>query len=129
MILISNQVRSYAYNAGFRSSALEAAVQIAQCESGFNTNAHNTSGEDSRGIWQINVSSSANPQYKNYDLFDPQVNANVAYQIYKAWGNNFGAWTCAKILGLVNPLDTIATVSTGTLAFVSIIALYLLSNK
>ena len=124
MILSWDLVRSYAYNAGFRGTALDAAVDIAKCESSFNTEAHNTSGEDSRGLWQINVASKANPQYASYDLFDPQVNANVAYAIYKAWGNNFGAWTCATILDLVNP----KTISIGIVALVGIILLYL-SNK
>jgi len=129
MILSSNIIRQYAYNAGFTGNALDAAVDIAHCESGFDTSAHNTNNEDSRGLWQINVSSKANPQYKNYDLFDPQVNANVAYQIYKAWGNNFGAWTCARILNLINVVTNPVTISIASIAVISFIALFLLSDE
>lgn len=104
MQLTEHEVKQYLKKAGFKGSALNYAILIARCESGFNTNAHySTSGEDSRGLMQINVGPRANPQYKNLNLFDPQTNANVAYEIYKAWGNNFGAWMCATKLGLVNP--------------------------
>jgi hypothetical protein len=103
MILNENQVKAYLYSAGFRGSHLKAAVEIARCESSFNTNAHNTAGEDSRGLMQINVSSNANPQYKNYNLFDPAINTKVAYQIYLNRNKTFKDWTCARNLGLVNP--------------------------
>lgn len=105
MILDRSMIRNIAYNAGFRGSHLDAAVEIAYCESGFNTAAHclNCFGvsEDSRGLWQINVN--AHPQYKSVDLFDPQVNANAAYQIYLESGKDFSPWTCAHKLGLINP--------------------------
>ena len=106
MILIRDLIKQAAYNAGFRGSHLEAAVDIANCESQFNTNAHCLNcvpgvKEDSRGLWQINVN--AHPQYKNVNLFDAQVNANAAFQVYKEANNTFKPWTCAKKLGLVNP--------------------------
>ena len=103
MILSKSQAYNYLYNAGFRGSHLNAALQIAICESSLNTNVHNTTGEDSRGLMQINVASNANPQYANYNLFDPVINTQVAFRIFQQWGNNFGAWTCARTLGLVNP--------------------------
>lgn len=106
MILNEQQVRQYLYNAGFRGSHLNAAVKIAYCESGFNTKAHNTAGEDSRGLMQINVSSNANPQYRMYDLFNPEINTKVAYQIYLNRNKTFKDWTCARNLGLVNPPKT-----------------------
>jgi len=97
MILTEQQVKQYLYNAGFRGKDLITAVKIAKCESGFNTNAHkNDDIEDSRGLMQINVKSNANPQYAHLNLFDPQINANVAYEIYTKWGKNFNAWTCYK---------------------------------
>ncbi len=47
-------------------------------ESAGNPNAHaNTSTEDSRGLFQINIK--ANPQYANKNLFDPEVNARIAF--------------------------------------------------
>ena len=97
MILTEQQVKQYLYNAGFRGKDLITAVKIAKCESGFNTNAHKKDAiEDSRGLMQINVKENANPQYAHLNLFDPQINANVAYEIYTKWGKNFNAWTCYK---------------------------------
>jgi hypothetical protein len=112
MIINETEAKNYLYQAGFRDSALNAAVRIAWCESGtepgfYNTQAHNTAGEDSRGLMQINVASNANPQYASYDLFNPVINTQVAFKIYNAWGKNFGAWTCAHTLGLVNPENNI----------------------
>jgi hypothetical protein len=49
---------------------------IGKQESGFDPLAWNQSGEDSRGIYQINLD--ANPRYAGLDLFDPVVNANIA---------------------------------------------------
>ena len=123
MILSRNIVEQVAYNAGFRGNALDNSVEIAGCESGFDTNAYNlTNREDSRGLWQINIK--ANPQFASWDLFDPQINANAAYQLYKNRGDNFSDWTCAIMLNLVNP----TTLSISTLAIVSILVLYLLSE-
>jgi len=102
MILTESEVKSYLSNAGFKGVALNYATQICYCESGYNTNALNlTSREDSRGLMQINVI--AHPEYSNLDLFNPGTNCMVAYQIYQESGNNFGAWTCANLLNLVNP--------------------------
>jgi hypothetical protein len=118
MILNYNEVKQYLYSAGFKGIHLEAATKIAYCESSFNTNAHNTNGEDSRGLMQINVN--AHPEYSNINLFDPQLNANVAYEIFTESGN-FQAWTCARQLGLINPMN----IFYGTaLAFIGI-ALYI----
>ena len=101
MILNSTQVSNYLYNAGFKGIDLQAAVKIAGCESSFNTNAHNTSGEDSRGLMQINVD--AHPHYAHLNLFDPQINCNIAYKIYQQANKTFKPWTCARILNLENP--------------------------
>lgn len=73
------------------------AVLIAYRESGFNTGAHNPKGEDSRGLFQINVAYNAHPQLANYNLFDPQVNAFFAYQLWKEqgwrpWSTYTGEW-------------------------------------
>lgn len=118
MILNSTQVATYLYNAGFKGINLDAALKICYCESGFNTNAHNTNGEDSRGLMQINVD--AHPEYKNLNLFDPQINANCAYEIFTQSGKNFKAWSCAKSLGLEKPVILFGT----ALAFIGI-ALYI----
>lgn len=118
MILTNSQVAMYLYNAGFKGIALQSALKICACESGFNTNAHNTSGEDSRGLMQINVN--AHPEYSNLNLFDPQVNCNCAYEIFTQSGKTFRAWTCARQLNLENPYFIYGT----ALAFLGI-ALYI----
>lgn len=66
------------------------AVAVAGLESSFRTDAHNTNGEDSRGIWQINVAQGAHPHLSAVNLFDPQVNAYYAYRIWQ--GSGWKAW-------------------------------------
>lgn len=76
------------------------AVQVAYLESGFQTHARNTRGEDSRGLWQINVVPAAHPGLAQYNLYDPQINAFFAAQVWRESG--WGAWlNSARILGLV----------------------------
>jgi len=125
MILNESQVRSICYGAGFRGTALNYAVEIARCESSFNTNAHNTNGEDSRGLFQINVSPGANPQYKNYDLFNPNINAAVAFEMFKNNGNTFNRWTCARNLNLQYPEKSNNTFAVLIFATIAGIVLYL----
>jgi len=79
---------------------IDNAVNVAQIESGWNTAAWNNSGEDSRGLWQINVVEAAHPQYADYNLFDPQVCGYFAAIIWRASG--WAAWyNAAKQLGLI----------------------------
>jgi hypothetical protein len=101
LILSYNQVKQYLRNAGFKGINLEAAIKICYCESSFNTTAHNTSGEDSRGLMQINLE--AHPHLSHLDLFNPEINTQAAYQIFSSSGKDFSDWTCAKQLGLINP--------------------------
>lgn len=76
------------------------AVDVAYLESGFRTNAHNPNGEDSRGLWQINVAEGAHPELAEWNLMDPQVNAYFAADIWRAAG--WSAWyNSAKELGLI----------------------------
>ena len=98
MIITRGLAKSYLEYAGFRGSDLNNAVDICGCESSFNTTAHNTSGEDSRGLMQINVN--AHPGYRSLDLFDPSVNCAVAYELFVQRGRTFKDWTCAYILGI-----------------------------
>ena len=78
--------------------AIDDMVDIARLESGWRTDAHNTTGEDSRGLWQVNAA--AWPQYTNLNLFDPQINAWCAYQVWKEQG--YHAWyNSSKQLGLI----------------------------
>ena len=76
------------------------AVDVAEIESGWRTHAHNTDGEDSRGPWQINVVPAAHPELAVWNLFDPQINAFFAAQIWRESG--WAAWyNSAKRLGLI----------------------------
>jgi hypothetical protein len=97
-ILTPQQIAQYAYNAGFRGAALNQAVAVAIAESGGNTGAYNPeaaagtkAGSGSRGLWQIY--GSAHPQFNNSSAFDPQINANAAFQVFREAGNRFSPWS------------------------------------
>jgi Lysozyme like domain len=76
------------------------AAEVAWLESGFQTAAWNRNGEDSRGLWQINTVSAAHPQLAAFNLWDPQVNAYHAAQIWRSSG--WRAWyNSALRLGLI----------------------------
>src|SRR5262245_22794476 len=52
------------------ANEVQNAVEVSRCESeGFHTGAHATHGEDSRGLWQINVLAWTN--LAQYNLYDP----------------------------------------------------------
>lgn len=81
------------YIAGFRDQALSTIVAIQLAESGGNTDAHNTTGEDSRGISQINVAPGAHAgQFDPASLFNPIYNALAAFTV-SGGGRDFSAWT------------------------------------
>jgi hypothetical protein len=73
------------------------ALEVARCESGLWTGAWNSTGEDSRGLWQLNLK--AHPEFGTWNLFDPQINAYFAFHLWLAQG--WGPWTCAHKLGYV----------------------------
>jgi hypothetical protein len=86
--------------ANWPSGQVTNAVNVAWLESKWFTGAHATVGEDSRGVWQINVAVGAHPELAVYNLYDPVVNAQQAYLIYVASG--WGAWyNSAHALGLI----------------------------
>jgi len=71
---------------------IDNAVDVAELESGWRTAAWNRQGEDSRGLWQINVDYAAHPDLAGVNLFDPQVCAYYAHAIWlkdgwRAWHN------------------------------------------
>lgn len=96
----AQEIASVAAGAGFSGDALRIAVAIALAESGGNPGAHNPVWpDDSYGLWQINMIGSLGPQRRaafglnsNNDLFDPAVNARLAYAI-SSGGSNFTPWT------------------------------------
>ena len=66
--------------------------ELAFCESTLNPNAVGDGG-DSLGLFQINTK--AWPELtEGVDLFDPELNAEVAYQIWKHSGQSFKHWSC-----------------------------------
>lgn len=96
--LTPEQIAYYAYRAGFRGDALNQAVAIALAESGGRVEAYNPelaagtkSGSGSRGLWQIY--GTAHPWANNSQVFDPQVNANAAFRVFKEAGNRFSPWS------------------------------------
>jgi Lysozyme like domain len=82
--------------AGFRGSG--------PSESGGNPNAHNlnpTTGDDSYGLWQINMLGGLGPARRaafgissNEELLNPVTNAKAAYQVFKSQG--WSAWSIFK---------------------------------
>lgn len=96
---------------GFSGHGLIMAIAIVHLESTNKIYAHNqnsATGDNSYGLFQINMIGSMGParleKYgldKNEDLFDPYINAKVAYKISDG-GKSWGAWTTySKALELV----------------------------
>ncbi len=83
------EIGAAAAKAGWSKKDLPVAIAVALAESGGNTSAHATSGEDSRGAWQINVR--AHPELATLDLYNLNVNAQAAYGIWKKSG--WGPWS------------------------------------
>lgn len=88
----------YAKNAGFSGTDLVTAVAVALAESGGNPDAYNPEvaagapeNMGSYGLWQIYLN--VHPEFQGLNLFDPQTNANAAYQVYRAAGNSFRPWS------------------------------------
>lgn len=106
--MTAEEVAQAAFDAGFRGEALATIVAIAMGESSGDPRAHNPEGRDnSYGLWQVNMldrpgmmmGQERREKYgiENEDLWDPEVNARVAYDLYQnriARGDNpFEDWT------------------------------------
>jgi hypothetical protein len=99
MNLSAPQIAQYAAAAGFPDVATATAIALA--ESSGDPNAVNPEG--SYGLWQIYVP--AHPEYAGANLFDPQTNANAAFDIYSASGG-FTPWTTYKTGAYLKYLGT-----------------------
>jgi hypothetical protein len=88
--LTADQIYACARAAGFSPDQSVTMTAIALAESGGNADAHNPNGEDSRGLWQINVK--AHPDLAHVDLYDPVENAKAAFRI-SGNGQNVSPWT------------------------------------
>jgi hypothetical protein len=88
--------------AGFTGNGLKMAYAIAMAESGGSARAHNPdvrTGDNSYGLFQINMLGAMGPERRrqyglssNEDLYDPLVNAKVAYKMSKG-GTSWGPWS------------------------------------
>jgi cell wall-associated NlpC family hydrolase len=76
--------------AGFSPDQATTMTAVALAESGGRTEAHNSRGEDSVGIFQINRR--AHDWAYNWDLSDPVTNARAAYRI-SGRGETIAPWT------------------------------------
>ncbi|TDQ00747.1 NlpC/P60 family protein [Labedaea rhizosphaerae] len=86
----AEQIYAFAREAGFSPDQAATMTAVALAESGGNGGARNPRGEDSRGLWQINVRS--HPDLAKYDLYDPVQNAKAAYQVSQG-GADVSPWT------------------------------------
>lgn len=89
--LSAREIYRFARLAGFTPDQATTMTAIALAESGGNSHAHNSSGEDSRGLWQINVAAHGDWAARR-DLYDPLENAKAAYRI-SGGGRDVSPWT------------------------------------
>lgn len=95
--LSASDISTYASTAGFEGDDLDKAVAIALAESSGNPNALGDTAitpGGSVGLWQVNLK--YHPEFTADQLRDPQQNANAAFQIYQAAGNQFTPWSTFK---------------------------------
>ncbi|GAB2681661.1 NlpC/P60 family protein [Thalassiella azotivora] len=87
----AEQIYAFARQAGFSPDAATTMTAIALAESGGRSSAHNPVGEDSRGLWQINVNAHADLG-RRLDLYDPAQNAVAAFEVSRG-GRDVSPWT------------------------------------
>lgn len=90
-VYTAKQIYGFAREAGFSPDQSATMTAIALAESGGNSRAHNPSGEDSRGLWQINLDAHRS-WAGGVDLYDPVENAKAAYRISRE-GHDISPWT------------------------------------
>jgi Lysozyme like domain len=89
-MLSADEIYAVAREAGFARDQARTMTSIALAESGGDS-AHRGGGEDSRGLWQINVQE--HPELaERYDLDDPLGNARAAYELSRS-GTDLSPWT------------------------------------
>jgi hypothetical protein len=104
-------IATYAALAGFTGDDLVLAIAVALAESNGNPRAYNPEtaantpqGKGSYGLWQIYRK--VHTEFDSVDLYDPQENANAAYQVYRAAGSSFRPWSTFKNNAYVAHLDS-----------------------
>jgi hypothetical protein len=103
--LNDTQLRDLLVAVGFEGKALRIAWAIAKKESNgrpFAFNGNAKTGDSSYGVYQINMIGDLGPDRRikfdldsNSDLFNPVVNAQIAYHM-SGGGENFSAWKISK---------------------------------
>jgi len=89
----AEEIYAAARLAGFSPDQAVTMTAIALAESGGNIDAHNPNGEDSKGLWQINMAAhSGAPWAQGLDLYDPLDNAVAAWNVSQH-GQNIKPWT------------------------------------
>lgn len=76
----------------FGTANADLALAIINFESHGDPSSHNTKGEDSRGLMQINVGPGANTDLSGLNLFDPETNIKAAAQTILP-RQGWGAWS------------------------------------
>lgn len=99
--LSPKELKNILYDVGFRGEALKIAWATAMKESTGRPRSHNdnpTTGDNSYGLFQINMMDSLGPARRdkfdldsNEDLFDPVRNAEIAYFMSNK-GKNWSSW-------------------------------------
>src|SRR4051794_38538689 len=84
-------IYAVARKAGFDPAEAVQFTAIALAESGGDPYANAAGTEDSRGLWQINVSPGVRPN-KWGNLYDPLVNAKAAFEV-SGGGRNIQPWS------------------------------------
>lgn len=90
-VYTAKQIYGFAREAGFSPDQSATMTAIALAESGGNSQAHNPSGEDSRGLWQINLDAHRS-WAGGIDLYDPVENAKAAFRVSRE-GQDISPWT------------------------------------
>jgi hypothetical protein len=100
--MTQSQIFTLAKSAGLSDSRAKVAAAIAMAESSGDPNNHNTdasTGDDSYGLWQINMLGALGPERRkkyglsdNSQLYNPEINAK-AMMGESQNGGNFSAWT------------------------------------
>ena len=102
-MLSPTDIYNVALQAGFTPDQAVTWTAIALAESRGDPTAHNPSGEDSRGLWQVNVASDVRDNPWG-DLYDPLTNARAAYEISKQ-GTDMRPWTTTHASNQGSPAD------------------------
>jgi len=89
-VYTAGEIYRFARLAGFSPDQAATMTAIALAESHGNGGAHNPHGEDSRGLWQINVA--AHRQFDRVNLYDPLENAKAAFTVSRG-GADVSMWT------------------------------------